>query len=198
MTEPPLVEGTTRRERYREAEAVWKRLDPAERRAFKLAFLEQEVERRRVRPVPAWLARRRTRRTLALSAAVPLLCLTIGGFLHGPEADVALLLPLVGALSFLPCLLLLRKATGLLADAPDGALDERERIERGQVYLESYRVIGALLTLLVLVAIADDLMDGRLLTTSGWLDLVLGLSLTSILLPSAVTAWRWQDPPDED
>lgn len=149
--------------------------------------------RGRDRPVPGWLARRGTRRALALSAAIPLVC----GFVAAqvPRAvderwGPGPLVGLVGVVAFVVCWPLLRRVTALLADAPDADLDEREREERGQVFLRSYQILAGLVAFVTTTGLLGgrDEVDLRQVLT--------GLLLTAVLVPSAVTAWRWRDAPE--
>ena len=79
-----------------------------------------------------------------------------------------------------------------LAQAPDGVLDERQRQIRDRAYVDSYRWF-VLITLMTLVAagVIPDLIDQPFVWTYEVVNwFVMGAILISIVLPSAVVAWR--------
>ncbi|MCG5218258.1 ABC transporter permease family protein [Streptosporangium soli] len=165
---------------------------PEERDERLRSYHQEVMAERRARPVPRWLARHRVRRSLAVSAVLPLLCGAVAATAR-PESAPALLSGLASAVSFLAIWLLLRRVTGLLAEAPDTALDEREVDERGQALHGAYGFFIAVMALLTVAAIADE----------RWIDLelsvlMLGGLFTSFLLPSAVVAWQWRDLDDAE
>jgi len=85
-----------------------------------------------------------------------------------------------------------------LAQAPDGDLDERQIQIRDRAYLESYRIyVGVTLIGLVLAAIVPDIVDRPLVLTYDVVQwFVMGAILLSLVLPSAIVAWREPDLAD--
>lgn len=194
MTGPPET-GTTP-QRLRDAWAADRRLGAADRGEFVSAYIAQERMARRRRPVPAWLARRAARRALALAAALPLLLHVAAGTIDEPDQrfgppDV---LALAGMALFVACLLLLRRATAVLTEAPESLLDERERDERGSAYVRAYPLLAALLVLVTLLHLVNE--GGWVFSEAGFRQVLIGSVYTAALLPWAVTAWRWRDLPD--
>jgi hypothetical protein len=85
-----------------------------------------------------------------------------------------------------------------MAQAPDEMLDERQRQVRDRAYVDSYRWF-VLITLLTLVAVSllPTLFDAPISLTfevANWF--IVGVVLISIVLPSAVVAWREPDLED--
>lgn len=87
-----------------------------------------------------------------------------------------------------------------LAQAPEAALDERQVAIRDRAYLESYRILSGVLLLGVLVVgILPDLLDRSLQVTFETIQPVMwGLIHYTIILPSAVVAWREPDLESDD
>ncbi|MER7502655.1 hypothetical protein AB0L05_09010 [Nonomuraea pusilla] len=90
----------------------------------------------------------------------------------------------LAALSALPLVLL-----GVTALAEQGSW----RFERGEALRVVHPLHGLLLGLLFVAAV----IDGDVVRVA-WEPLIGGAILTSVLLPSAVLAWRWQDLGDTD
>ncbi|SEL95049.1 hypothetical protein [Nonomuraea pusilla] len=84
----------------------------------------------------------------------------------------------------------LRRATRLMSEASEDALDERERFGRGEALRVVHPLLGLLLGLLFVAAV----IDGGVVRVA-WEPLIGGAILTSVLLPSAVPAWRWAGAP---
>jgi membrane protease YdiL (CAAX protease family) len=85
-----------------------------------------------------------------------------------------------------------------MAQAPDGELDERQRQIRDRAYVDSYRWF-VLITLVTLVAagVIPDVIDQPIELTYEVVNwFVMGAILISIILPSAVVAWREPDLDD--
>lgn len=174
----------------------------AERRAAQMSRLiaekEDRVRSQRERPLPAWLARRRTRRAIALSPLLPL----AGGLYAGTLPDSisrSTLMAVVGAFS-VTGILLLRRGTRLLDAAPDHLLDEREIAERNAAYRLTHRFTVALLGLLALLAIADGTVrkatGTALIDGDGWIPITLTAMLVGAMIPAAVLAWRHTETED--
>lgn len=114
----------------------------------------------------------------------------------GPWASYTLIhVLLIGVFWFL-----LRRAVRLVADAPDGALDERLRAYRDRSYVGAYQLLAFLITLLltalmVIVVIADSsaatsLFRYELSVTWPQVQAIFWLLLGySAVLPSMVLAW---------
>ncbi len=80
-----------------------------------------------------------------------------------------------------------------LAQAPDGALDERERTVRDRAYLQSHRILtlGIFVVAVLALVLANDVvtLDGGLLRS-----LLMAAGMGALVLPSAIVAW--QEPDD--
>lgn len=138
------------------------------------------------------------KRFLVVSFNVVILGGTIALFLveDGPWAAYTLIhVLLLGVFWFL-----LRRSVRLVADAPDGALDERLRTNRDRSYVGAYQVLAFLLTLLltavmVIVVVADSSAETSSFhyefsvtwpQVQAMFWLLLGYSA---VLPSMVLAW---------
>lgn len=173
----------------------------SDRRDLRAGELRAEMDARlvasRQRPLPAWLASRGNRRAVALLPLLPLAAGLFAGTLEDSILRSALLAAVAALL--VAAILLLRWATRLLDAVPDRLLDEREIGQRDAAYKAAHPVVVALLTLLVLVGIADGtamkLTGLPLVPGDGWLPITLTAMLVSTTVPAAVLAWRWVDPP---
>lgn len=205
MTQPdlPSLEGTTSLQRARQAYEATRDLTPQERREYLRLHHDQLTARRRQRlqQTPSRLtATRQVRRRLAAVAALPFLC-GVGSAISGslPEDDngvlllTRLLLILTMLFAFFFGWPLLRKATTDLADAPETLLDERELQEKGHVAIQAYALLVAAVAACVVLAVTDEFIDSWSLAGNGWSLILTGMAISAILLPSAVTAWRWTD-----
>lgn len=152
---------------------------------------DEALARRRRAPIPGWLGRRRSRRLLAALAGLPMVAGLVAALLTRTALEAVAVLVMVA--SFGVCWPLLRRATRLLADAPEDALDEREQAEQAQAFHRAYLLLGGLLAPVVLLAVANDALDGRLVPPAGWVHVLTGVLLTAVLLPAALTAWWWHD-----
>ncbi len=96
------------------------------------------------RITPKWAFKQAARRILVLAFfVVPLVAGTLAGYLNS-----------IWSLLFLPfavvpilCFLWLVGATGARADSPNEYLDEREIAIRNEVYLNAFRILGAVIAL---------------------------------------------------
>ncbi|HEX2312578.1 MAG TPA: hypothetical protein VHJ17_02525 [Thermomonospora sp.] len=196
MTEPTAGGLRSRLQHHREVLAAAKDATPQERRAILDAIRADQDDRRRARrtrPLPRWLTRPGARRALAAVAVVPFACGTVGAYL-APESLPALAVQGVGLVGLAAGLTLLRRATRLLTEVPDGDLDERELGERDRALGAAYVLLFCCVGVLALAALAD----GPLLDVRAWEPMVLGTLFTALLLPSAAAAWRWSDPDEDD
>lgn len=130
-------------------------------------------------------------RVLAGEALTCCVVFYVAGLLPGRFAGIVTIL--AGAV-FFPAYLALRRAVKDAADLPDTRLDEREVMSRDCSYLLSYRIIGAVVAVSVVVAITADAADGLLVS---WPNLWAALLLLAMVLPSAALAYTVQDPIDE-
>ena len=85
-----------------------------------------------------------------------------------------------------------------LAQAPDAQLDERQVQVRDRAYLDSYRIfVGVTLVALVLLGLVPGMVERPLTLTFDVVNwFVMGAVLLSLVLPSAVVAWREPDLAD--
>lgn len=89
----------------------------------------------------------------------PGLVLALGGPAPSGLASV------VGALGWFPAYVLLHRCVHEAADLPDDRLDEREAALRDRCYLVAYRLIGGTVALSLVLAVADDAADGRIVVS---------------------------------
>jgi hypothetical protein len=161
-----------------------------------LAEKDARIRQHRDRPLPTWLASRRSRRALAL---IPVLPLAVG-FFAGTLPDSVLRSALMAAVAVLSVagILLLRTSTRLLDSAPDRLLDEREISERNLAYRLSHGLVVGLFGLLALMAIADGLArkigSAALIDGDGWISITVTAVLVGAMIPAAVLAWRHTEP----
>jgi hypothetical protein len=161
-----------------------------------LAEKDARIRQHRERPLPAWLASRRSRRALALAPILPLAV----GFYAGTLPDTILRSSLMAAVAVLSValILLLRIGTRLLDSAPDRLLDEREISERNLAYRLAHGLVVALFSLLALMAIADGVVrktaDAALVDGDGWISITITAMLAGAMIPAAVLAWRHNEP----
>ncbi|WP_229071013.1 hypothetical protein [Actinoplanes sp. DH11] len=175
----------------------------AEDRAAQLSRLlaekDDQLRLHRERPLPGWLADRRSRRAAALLPVLPL----AGGLFAGTLPDTVFRSTLMTAVAALSVagILLLRRATRLLDAVPDRLLDEREITERNAAYRLSHNVVLALLSVLALMAVADGAMrkvaDSALIEGDGWIPIMVTAVLVGTMIPAAVLAWRYTEPLDD-
>ena len=154
------------------------------------------IRRHRDRPLPAWLASRRSRRVLALAPVLPLAVGCYAGTL--PDGVPRSVLMAAVAVLCVAGVLLLRTATRLLDSAPDRLLDEREISERNLAYRLAHGLVVVLISLLALMAIADGLVrkagSGSLVDGDGWIAITITAVLVGAMIPAAVLAWRHTEP----
>lgn len=93
---------------------------------------------------------------------------------------------IVGGVVWFPVYVLLRRCVQEAADLPDDRLDEREVALRDRCYLVAYRLIGATISLSLVLAVTDDAADGTVVRS--WNGPWAALLLLSAVLPSAVLA----------
>ena len=143
------------------------------------------------RVTPKWAFQQRSRRVLvallALSPFAVILAVLISsgspliGFFLAP-------LLLVGSIVILAWLI---GATHARADSPDEYLDEREIALRNEVYLKSFRVIGALIALgFVAFTVFPDFSINARIVFSLLFPIVM-------FLPTCVLAWTQPDSIEE-
>ena len=136
----------------------------------------------------AW--RSQGRRRALVSAAVLSIVITVAACLYGNP--LLLLLPIIASAC---CWWLLRKVVRGMADLPDEFVDERMRAVRNEHYLYAYRILSALMLVVVLAMyMASD--AGRLdwqPETAHVHALFWGLLLVSGMLPSMLLAWSQRE-----
>jgi hypothetical protein len=145
---------------------------------------------------------RRIRRPLAVVAVVgypaAVFCWTIAQTWLGlapPVGGIAGLALILGSLFAMWRIYAFRSH---LAQAPDAQLDERQVQIRDRAYLDSYRIfVGVTLVALVLLGLVPGMVDKPLTLTFDVVNwFVTGAVLISLVLPSAVVAWREPDLAD--
>ncbi len=140
------------------------------------------------RITPKWAFRQRARRFLiAMFFAVPFVAGVAAGYLNSLWS--LLLAPL--AIVPILCFLWLVGATGARADSPDEYLDEREIAMRNGVYLNAFRLLGAIIAFGFLVL---TLFPNLPITAKSVFATLFPIAL---LLPTFVLAWTQPDPLEE-
>ena len=140
-----------------------------------------------------WLLRRSSRRALVVAGVATWALPIAGGFAVGD--------PFVGvALGFLLATMpyaLLRQATRLITDLPDGYLDERQRSIRDESFTIAYKVLAgalAVTSIVAFIAAALTSSEGSValpdIEVHWMLASVLSLAMIVQSLPAAVLAWR--------
>lgn len=140
------------------------------------------------RITPKWAFRQRARRFLiAMFFAVPFVAGVAAGYLNSLWSLLFAPFAIVPIL----CFLWLVGATGARADSPDEYLDEREIAVRNEVYLNAFRVLGAIIAVgyLVLTFFPNLSITAK--------NVVATLFPIALLLPTFVLAWTQPDPLEE-
>ena len=140
------------------------------------------------RITPKWAFKQNARRWLVIAFfVIPFLAGAAAGYiqsiwslLFAPFAIVPIL-----------CFIWLVGATGARADSPDEYLDEREIAMRNEVYLQAFRIIGAIISLgfIVFTVFPNTPMNAK--TFLSFLFPIM------IFLPTCVLAWTQPDPLEE-
>ncbi len=140
------------------------------------------------RVTPKWAFKQQARRILVLTLAASPIALGILPIIV-PQTFVYFFAPLL--LIPILCFVWLIGATYARADSPDEYLDEREIVVRNEVYLDSFRIIGAIIALgfIVFTIFPDTRIDAK---TVFYL-----LFPISMFLPTCVLAWKQPDPLEE-
>jgi hypothetical protein len=106
--------------------------------------------------------------------------------------DVAKLIGLFG------CLALFMTRLSFLANAPRSALDERERIVQGQIYLPAFAIMVSALFALVGGLEVARLAGGAAPAVESLRDALCGLAIGAVALPATILAWRTPPEPSTD
>jgi hypothetical protein len=140
------------------------------------------------RITPKWAFKQRARRFLiALFLAVPFVAGVAAGYLNSLWSLLFAPFAIVPIL----CFLWLVGATGARADSPDEYLDEREIAVRNEVYLNAFRILGAIIALgfALLTFFPNAPISAK--------NVVATLFPIALLLPTFVLAWTQPDPLEE-
>ena len=140
------------------------------------------------RVTPKWAFRQSSRRALVIALCLtPLLFAGLPALTSGALWTIAIAVPAI--LLFVVILAWLIGATHARADSPDEYLDEREIAMRNEVYLKSFRIIGAMISLGFIVF---TVFPNAPVSARG----VFGLLFPIVLfLPTCVLAWTQPDAP---
>lgn len=150
-----------------------------------------------VRPAPSRLPQRTRRMIVVCATAISAAALvTVGALPAGSLAvSVAKLATALGSvLGF--GYIMTRSTTWFLGNAPDTALDERERSIRDRAYFKAYGVFAglALITAFYLLDLGPDL--GLWVPThyDAWWAIVWAFVMLGLGLPAGFVAWDLPDP----
>jgi hypothetical protein len=140
------------------------------------------------RITPKWAFKQTARRWMVvLFFAVPFVAGVAAGYIN------SLWSLLFAPFAFVPIVLFLWLvgATNAKADSPDQYLDEREIAVRNLVYLEAFRIVGALIALgFIFTTLLPDLQLEAKTVFAVFFPLL-------IVLPTCVLAWIQPDPLEE-
>jgi uncharacterized membrane protein len=136
--------------------------------------------------LPAFRSQKR-RRLLVVVAMFGLLTDMVADHLD------ASLIQLLGLAIFVGAALAVRIVSRSIADAPEELLDERQRSVQKDAYLHAYRIVGAVVAVLGLVAIGFDIAKVRRVVMEDVGIIGRGLLFLMIALPSCVLAWTERD-----
>lgn len=187
----PTGGGHANRTRWRTPYTTLKDAISPERRDLRRTHRDTALAKEQVRPLPPWLAHR-ARRALATLVFAPLACGLASAYMT-PESNSAALLNSGSLFGWAVGFLVLRRVTRLLTDVPDTLLDEREKGDRDKAVHLAYKVLIVGLTVLVVIAANDPILDPILLDPASWSPLAFGLFFTALLLPSGAAAWQSRD-----
>jgi hypothetical protein len=143
---------------------------------------------RLTRITPKWALKQRARRILvAAFFVVPFLAGVAAGYINSLWSLLFAPFAIVPIL----CFLWLVGATGARADSPDEYLDEREIAVRNEVYLNAFRILGAMIALgfVLLTFFPNAPISAK--------NVVATLFPITLLLPTLVLAWTQPDPLEE-
>ena len=134
---------------------------------------------------PKWAFKQRARRFLVVMLfTVPFFAGVAAGYLNSLWSLMFAPFAIVPIL----CFLWLVGATGARADTPDEYLDEREIATRNEVYLQAFRIVGALIALGFLVVSLFPKVPLDAKTVFSFLFPIV------LFLPTCVLAWIQPDP----
>jgi hypothetical protein len=140
------------------------------------------------RVTPKWAFKQSSRRALVLALMLSPFALLLAPLISSNNQPFAVALASLFLIGYIVILAWLIGATHAWADSPDKYLDEREIFVRNEVYLKSFRIIGALVSIgfLFFTVFPDAPVPAR-----G----VFGLLFPIVLfLPTCVLAWTQPDP----
>ncbi len=141
------------------------------------------------RYTPKWAFKQRARRQMVIAFYAALIVL--GVLVFGNSSLKLFALPLV-ALSIV-CLVWLIGATHARADLPDNLLDEREIADRNLVYLNAFRNLMGIITVLYSTTIILELF-GIAIPALQPRDFLMGLFVAGLFMPTCVMAWTQPEP----
>ncbi len=143
------------------------------------------------RVTPLWAFKQYARRALVIALMLSPFALLLAPLISSNNQLFAVVLASLFLIGYIVILAWLIGATRARADSPDAYLDEREIAMRNEVYLKSFRIIGALVSVgfVIFTVFPDAPVPAR-----G----VFGLLFPIVLfLPTCVLAWTQPDPLEE-
>lgn len=144
------------------------------------------------RYTPKWAFKQRARRNLVIAFYAMLFLLRILISSNSNLKPIALPLLVLAMV----CLVWLVGATRARADMPDNLLDEREIADRNVVYLNAFRnLMGIVAVLYITTAIFEII--GIAIPAVQPRDLLMGLFVVGLFMPTCVMAWTQPDPISE-
>lgn len=141
------------------------------------------------RVTPLWAFKQSSRRALVIALILSPFALILAVWLSSLNQFLGLVLAPLLLVAYIVILAWLIGATRARADSPDEYLDEREIAVRNEVYLKSFRIIGALIALgfATFTVFPDAPIPARV---------VFSLLFPIVMfLPTCVLAWAQPDPP---
>jgi len=150
-----------------------------------------------VRPAPSRLTQR-TRRLIVVGAAAASLAALACVALLPPGSLAVSIAKLTAALGSLIGfgVVMTRSSVWFLGNAPDTALDERERTIRDRAYFKAYGVFAglAIVTAFYMLDLGPDLGLWVPTNYDAWWAIVWGFVMLGLGLPAGFVAWDLPDP----
>lgn len=149
------------------------------------------------RPAPSRLTRS-ARRKIVAAIGLGLAALLVFDYLASASDGVMAILSraLVATVLLAGIFALITTSTWFMMNAPDGALDERERALRGRVYFDAYATLAGVVAFAAFyfATFGPDFELWMPQTQDQWWTIAWAGIALAMLLPTALYAWRAPDP----
>lgn len=149
------------------------------------------------RPAPSRLTQS-ARRKIVAAIGLGLAALLVFDYLASSSDGVIGILSraLVATVLLAGIFALITTSTWFMMNAPDGALDERERALRGRVYFDAYVALAGVVAFagLYFATLGPDFGLWMPQNQDQWWTIAWAALSLALLLPTAIYAWRAPDP----